>query len=59
MKDLGYILFGIVDGLAVAIVFIGLTWAGLRDGADERAFRERLAAPPAPAPEPALAPAGA
>ena len=57
MKDLGYILFGIVAGLAVAIVFAGLTWAGLRDGADERAFRERLAATPEPTP--ALAPAAA
>ena len=42
MRDLGYVLFGIVDGLVLAGVFAGLTWAAIHDGRDERAFQVRV-----------------
>lgn len=41
MHDLGYLLFGVVDGLVLASVFAGLTWAAIQDGRDERAFKAR------------------
>ena len=60
MKDLGYLLFGIADGLILVIVFAGLTWAAIADGDDERAVRARLAdLAPASGAQPALAAAGA
>ena len=49
MRDLGFLLFGVVDGLVLLGVFTGLTWAAIHDGRDERAFRARM-------PRPALAP---
>jgi len=42
MRDLGFLLFGIVDGLVLLGVFAGLTWAAIHDGRDERAVRARV-----------------
>ena len=52
MRDLGFLLFGIVDGLVLIGVFAGLAWAAIHDGRDEQAVRARVAMPalvPAPA----------
>lgn len=39
MNDLGYFLFGMVDGLVLLGVLTALMWAAVHDGRDERAFR--------------------
>jgi len=45
MRDLGFLLFGIVDGLVLVGVFAGLAWAAINDGRDEQATRVRVAQP--------------
>jgi len=45
MRDLGFLLFGIVDGLVLVGVFAGLAWAAINDGRDEQSVRVRLQHP--------------
>lgn len=42
MPHLGLIVFGGIDTMALLAVFSVLLWAAMRDGRDEREFRERL-----------------